>query len=282
MPSIASLENLDFAFGESLVLKHVSLEIEQGTTLGLIGPNGGGKTTLIRLLLGLLRPTRGAIRIAGLSAREAVRRGDVIGYLPQSQRVPSRLPLSVRQVVRLGLAGKTGILRPCAKEDLDFVEQLMGMVGIDGLADAPVAILSGGQFQRVLIARALASRPRLLLLDEPTTGIDRSGQQQFIESIQRLKDRLGLTVVFVSHDLRAVSAVSDRIACLNLTLHYHDAPEHLPADLVYRMFACDLEAFGLQTPHTCSGNICETHTDGLETPMTKPEIRMNDETRMTK
>ena len=260
MPAIATIDNLDFAFGESLVLKHVSLAIEQGTTVGLIGPNGGGKTTLIRLLLGLLQPTRGQLRIAGLSPRDAVRRGDVVGYLPQSQRVPSRLPLSVRQVVRTGLAGKTGMLRSYARDDLAFADELLGLVGIPELADVPVATLSGGQFQRVLIARALAPRPKLLLLDEPTTGIDRSGQQRFIESIQELKTRLGLTVVFVSHDLRAVSAVSDRIACLNLTLHYHDVPEHLPSDLVYRMFACDLEAFGLQNPHTCAGNLCETHS----------------------
>jgi zinc transport system ATP-binding protein len=106
----------------------------------------------------------------------------------------------------------------------------------------------------VLIARALAARPKVLLLDEPTTGIDRLGQQQFLESIETLKKELGLTVVFVSHDLRAVSTISDRIACLNLTLHYHDVPEHLPADLVYRMFACDLEAFGLGG--TCGAPTC--------------------------
>src|SRR5688572_1098118 len=252
MTPIATVHNLDFAFGESLVLKHVTLDIEQGTTVGLIGPNGSGKTTLIRLLLGLLQPTRGEIRIAGLTPRDAVRRGDVVGYLPQSQRVPSSLPLSVRQVVRLGLAGKSGMFRSVAKEDLAFADELLDLVGISELAEAPVATLSGGQFQRVLIARALAPRPKLLLLDEPTTGIDRSGQQRFIESIQQLKDRLGLTVIFVSHDLRAVSSISDRIACLNVTLHYHDVPGHLPADLVYRMFACDLEAMGIQGGHVCT------------------------------
>jgi zinc transport system ATP-binding protein len=188
--------------------------------------------------------------VDGLSPRKAVRRGDVIGYLPQNPTSPGGFPLSVRQLVRLGLVGKTGMLHAYRKQDLAFVDSLLEMVGITDLAETAVGDLSGGQLQRALIARALAPRPRVLLLDEPTTGIDRLGQQRFIESITTLKQQLDLTVLFVSHDLRAVSAISDRIACLNLTLHYHDVPEHLPPDLVYRMFACDLEAFGLGS--TCA------------------------------
>ena len=245
MPDIVDISELDFAYRDALVLKNVSLRVEAGTTLGLIGPNGGGKTTLIRLLLGLLEPTRGAVRVDGMNPRDAVSRGNVIGYLPQNPRTPENLPVSVRQVARLGLVGKTGLLRSYTRDDIRFVDELLDRLGIADLASAPISTLSGGQLQRVLIARALAARPKLLLLDEPTTGIDRLGQQQFLESIDSLKKELGLTVVFVSHDLRAVSAISDRIACLNLTLHYHDVPEHIPADLVYRMFACDLEAFGL-------------------------------------
>jgi zinc transport system ATP-binding protein len=246
MISLIDIDNLDFAYRETLVLKGVSLRIEKGTTLGLIGPNGGGKTTLIRLLLGLLEPTRGAITIAGESPRRAIRRGDVIGYLPQNPAIPdSRFPISVRQLARLGLVGKTGFFRSPAPVELQFADSLLAMLGIEGLSEAPIGTLSGGQLQRALIARALAPKPKILLLDEPTTGIDRLGQQQFLESITTLKQKLGLTVIFVSHDLRAVSAICDRIACLNLTLHYHDVPEHLPPDLVYRLFACDLEAFGL-------------------------------------
>ena len=249
---IIHIAELDFAYGEALVLKNVSLHVDAGTTLGLIGPNGGGKTTLIRLLLGLIEPTNGSIRVDGLSPRDAVRRGNIVGYLPQKATMgDGRFPISARQVARLGLVGKTGMLQSYRRDDLSFVDELLGMVGIAELADAPVGTLSGGQLQRVLIARALAARPKILLLDEPTTGIDRIGQQQFLESIEQLKQRLGLTVIFVSHDLRAVSAISDRIACLNLTLHYHDVPEHIPPDLVYRMFACDLEAFGL-------GDACNT------------------------
>jgi zinc transport system ATP-binding protein len=245
MSAIIDISTLDFAYRDVLVLKDVSLRVEAGTTLGLIGPNGGGKTTLIRLLLGLLQPTRGSIRVAGLEPRAAVQRGNVIGYLPQNPRTPDNLPLSARQVAQLGLVGKTGFLHRFARDDLRFVDELIERLGIHELSNAPISSLSGGQLQRVLIARALAARPQVLLLDEPTTGIDRLGQQQFLQSIDDLKKQLGLTVVFVSHDLRAVSAISDRIACLNVTLHYHDVPEHIPADLVYRMFACDLEALGL-------------------------------------
>src|SRR5688572_30471777 len=153
MPPIATVHNLDFAFGESLVLKHVSLDIERGTTVGLIGPNGGGKTTLIRLLLGLLQPTAGTIRIAGLPPVQAIRQGDVVGYLPQNPQPAPSFPLSARQVVRLGLAGKTGMLRRHAAGDLAFADALLERVGAADLADKPVASLSGGNLQRVYIAR---------------------------------------------------------------------------------------------------------------------------------
>lgn len=257
MADIIDISHLDFAYGEQLVLKQIDLRIARGTTVGLIGPNGGGKTTLIRLLLGLHSPTRGQIRIDGRSPVQAIRRGDLIGYLPQNPPVSANFPISVRQVVRLGLAGKTGMLRSPSREDLSHADAMLERTGIADLAEAPIGQLSGGQLQRVFIARALAARPKILLLDEPTTGIDRSGQQRFIEFISNLKSQMDLTVVFVSHDLRAVTAISDRIACLNVTLHYHDVPEHLPADLVYRMFACDLEAMGLngrkpQAVHSCA------------------------------
>jgi zinc transport system ATP-binding protein len=256
MASLVEIRDLAFAYGRQPVLKDINLSIECGTTLGLIGPNGGGKTTLIRLLMGLKRPTAGFVTIGGLTPAQGIRRGDLIGYLPQNPRVPSNFPINVRQVVHLGLVGKTGMLRSHPSDDVAFADSLLERVGIAQLADQPIQSLSGGQLQRALIARALAPRPQLLLLDEPTTGIDRGGQQRFIEFIAELKAELGLTIVFVSHDLRAVSSISDRIACLNETLHYHDVPDHLPADLVYRMFACDLEAMGIKGGHVC------THGEG--------------------
>jgi zinc transport system ATP-binding protein len=269
---IIDIAHVDFAYGEQLVLKHIDLRVERGTTLGLIGPNGGGKTTLIKLLLGLLTPTRGAVTIDRLPPEKAIRRGDVVGYLPQNSSVARDFPLSVRQVIRLGLAGKTGPFRAYRKGELNFVEELIERIGVAEIADAPVGELSGGQMQRVLIARALAPRPKVLLLDEPTTGIDRSGQQKFVEFVEGLKTQLGLTLVLVSHDLRAVTSVADRIACLNLTLHYHDVPERLPAELAYRMFACDLQAMGIggEAHHCCDDHAVADATAAVED---RPESR---------
>src|SRR3954452_2220293 len=198
MPPIIDINHLDFAYGSQPVLRHIHLHVDEGTTLGLIGPNGGGKTTLMRLMLGLNKPTRGTVTVAGLAPRDAVRAGNIVGYLPQKAHFPPNMPLSVRQVVRLGLAGKTGMLRGYAKDDLTFAESMIDRIGLADLADTPVGELSGGQSQRAFIARALASRPKILLLDEPTTGIDRAGQHRFIDSVLALKKELGLTVVFCS------------------------------------------------------------------------------------
>jgi zinc transport system ATP-binding protein len=254
MDSIIDISKVDFSYGNTPALREITIQVQRGSIVGLIGPNGGGKTTLVKMLIGLLEPVSGRIVIDGMSPVKAVRRGDVIGYLPQQSARPDRFPLSVRQAVRLGLAGKTGICRSYSKEDLEFVEFLLQRMEVVDLADRPIGALSGGQLQRVFIARALAPRPRILLLDEPTTGVDRKNQQRFIEFLLALKAELNLTVIMVSHDLRAVSAIADRIACLNQTLHYHDVPEHMPADLLYRMFACDLQAMGIGAHVGCDAN----------------------------
>ena len=248
MASAVEIQNLDFAYGQQLVLKHVNLPIEAGTTLGVVGPNGGGKTTLLRLLLGLHEPTRGAVRVQGLTPKNAVLRGDFVGYVPQNYSFSADFPLSVRQLARLGLVAKTGMLRPYSKDDKAFVDHLLDRVGVKDLADRPVGSLSGGQRQRVMIARALAAKPELLLLDEPTTGIDRAGQERFIQFLADLKRELSLTVILVSHDLQTVSALADRVACLNVTLHYHDTPAHLPLETLHHWLTCPAEAGGLIAP----------------------------------
>jgi zinc transport system ATP-binding protein len=244
---LIEIANLDFAYGRVPVLRDINLSIDEGSTLGVIGNNGGGKTTLLRLILGLCQPQRGTIRIGGLAPRQAARRGDVFGYVPQNPAAPDNFPISVRQVARLGLVGKTGLFRRTAAADLAFVDSLLERLNLTALRDAPVGSLSGGQLQRTYIARALACAPKVLALDEPTTGVDRRGQEEFLKLLNDLKREMKLTVIFVSHDLRAVTSICDRIACVNNTMHFHDAPQHLPPDLVYRMFSCDLEAIGIGT-----------------------------------
>ncbi|MDP9174014.1 MAG: metal ABC transporter ATP-binding protein [Planctomycetota bacterium] len=245
---IIEISDVDFAYGPRLVLKHIQMVVQSGITLGVIGPNGGGKTTLIRLLLGLQQPTRGSIAIRGLSPKQAVHRGNVIGYLPQSPHVPGNFPINVGQFIRLGLTGKIGLLGTRSSADIQHCDLLMRKFGIKDLAQMPIGSLSGGQLQRAFIARALAARPSILLLDEPTTGIDRAGQDQFVRFLFDLKQSLNLTVVLVSHDLRTIAAACDRLACLNVTLHYHDVPANLPQELAREMFGSDVVE--LRTPRT--------------------------------
>jgi len=221
-PAAVECRRVDYAANQRLLLKHIELNLPSGSTLGIIGPNGGGKTTFIRLLVGLLTPTRGNVRIYDLSPVEATRRGNLIGYLPQLPVIDARLPLSVRQAVLLGLAGKTGLFRTVARDDVTAADEIIEQVGLADSRSEHIGRLSGGQLQRVLIARALVARPALLMMDEPTTGIDAMAQDRFVELIQSLKSRLGLTLIIASHDLRVIGSLCDRVACLNVSMHLHE------------------------------------------------------------
>lgn len=222
-------------------LERISLTVNQGERLGVLGPNGGGKSTLLKLTLGLLGGYSGEIRVFGVSPEEA-RRRRLIGYVPQRNSAELRFPLTARQVVQMGVTLGMPAWRPLSRERREAVERAMKLVGAGELADQHIGSLSGGQLQRVLIARALACRPRLLLLDEPTVGIDVAGQQQFAELLKHLHDDLKLTVMVVSHDIRTVAAGCDRVACLSRTLHSHGAPEGLTPAVLAEVFRHDVAA----------------------------------------
>lgn len=239
---VICVDHVSFGYGGPAVLKDVTLHIEQGCNLGIVGPNGGGKTTLLRLILGLLNGYSGKIEVMGLSPAKACRRGDLVGYVPQRHEFESRFPVTVRQVVRMGLVGKTGLLKSHRPDDLQRVEELIQRVGLKGKAESAIGELSGGQQQRALIARALAAGPRILLLDEPMSGLDPSGQQEIARLIRELHESLGLTVVVVSHDLRSVAAGCGKVACLNKTVHYHDSPEGLSPRVLQEVFSHDVAA----------------------------------------
>ncbi len=223
-------------------LYDVTLHIEQGCNLGIIGPNGAGKTTLLKIMLGMLDGYEGHVCVADMSPRAACSGGEIIGYVPQRHDVEWRFPVSVRQVVRMGLVGKTGLLRGYRRGDLEYVEQMMEQVGVRGLAEERFGRLSGGQQQRVFIARALSPRPRILILDEPLVGIDEAGQRRFASLIHELHETLGITVIIVSHDLQAVAAGCNRIACLRQRIHYHDSPAGLTPEILAQVFEHDIAA----------------------------------------
>ncbi|MBS0191316.1 MAG: metal ABC transporter ATP-binding protein [Phycisphaerales bacterium] len=235
-------QGVSFSYESSDVpaLDGVTLDVRRGERLGILGPNGGGKSTLLKLTLGLLRGYSGTIEIGGLAPADAARRR-MIGYVPQ--RVEAELGFPISALHAASMAASVG-LGPFAsgKEARARAERALGLVGASEFAARPVGELSGGQLQRVMIARALASEAKILLLDEPTVGIDPAGQRQFAELIQRLHDELGLTTIVVSHDLRTVAATSDRVACLARTLHYHDSPQGLTPHVLAEVFRHDAAA----------------------------------------
>jgi zinc transport system ATP-binding protein len=226
--------------GPKPALERVSLVVSEGERLGVLGPNGGGKSTLLKLTLGLLRPQQGVVRVMGVEPGDAVARG-LVGYVPQRSACEMGFPLSCRQVVLMAATLRNPPWRGVSAQQRAAAEEAMEVVGASGVADRPIGRVSGGQFQRVMIARALAGKPRVLLLDEPTVGIDAAGQRQFADLLQRLH-AMGLTVVVVSHDIRTVAAGCDRVACLSRTLHSHGTPQGLTPAVLAEVFRHDVAA----------------------------------------
>ncbi|MGE3108060.1 MAG: metal ABC transporter ATP-binding protein [Phycisphaerales bacterium] len=228
-----------YAGASAPAVENVSLRIEPGERLGVLGPNGGGKSTLVKLMLGLLPVQQGTISVFGHSPASARKKG-LIGYVPQKLEAELAFPLSARQVVTLGAAWRLAPWRSVSPEARAHVGDMLDLVGASEYADRPIGKLSGGQVQRVLIARALAARPRVLALDEPMVGIDAVGQQRFAELLRTLHRQLNLTIVIVSHDLRAIAAGCDRVACLARRLHSHVSPQGLTPLVLAELFSHDL------------------------------------------
>ena len=236
------IDGLSFRYPDgTVVLEDIDLHVAAGSTLAMIGPNGAGKTTLLKILLGMLTGYSGQVLVCGQSPVQARQRGGLVSWVPQRPSSRWDFPVTVRQVVRMGLVGRTGLLRRHGRDDLEYAERVIELMGLHPIADRPIGELSGGQQQLAVIARALAPRPEILMLDEPTVGIDQAGQQRFVEMTRQLREGFGVTLVIVSHDLRAVLNTCPRIAVLKRTLHFHDAPERLSAELLFRVVNCSLE-----------------------------------------
>jgi zinc transport system ATP-binding protein len=230
---VVAIRDLWFAYEGREVLQAVNLEVGPRDFLAMIGPNGGGKTTLLKLILGLIEPARGEIRVLGRAAQDA---SPFIGYVPQDVHAQSDYPISVIDVVRMGSLTSGRRWRRAPDLGREAALELLQHLGLAAYADRRLGSLSGGQRQRVFIARALAAQPRLLLLDEPTASIDASGQAAFYLLLKELnKD---IPIVLVSHDLLAVSTHVKSVACVYRRLHYHPQPE-ITGDMLKLMYPCD-------------------------------------------
>jgi zinc transport system ATP-binding protein len=214
------IRDLSFSYDGSPVIERAELCVDEGNFVSIVGPNGGGKTTLLKLMLGLLRPTGGSVAIFGRKPEDSRRE---IGYVPQML------------TGRLGTPG--GMFRPRSK-DREVALEALAEVELERMEDAPFYSLSGGQQQRALIARALACQPRMLLLDEPTAGLDRIVESRLYKLLQTLTERL--TVVLVSHDLGFVSKFVDRVVCVNREVHIHPTSD-LSSDLINELYGTDVK-----------------------------------------
>lgn len=209
--------DVSFSYGAVPVLEHVSLSIERAEFFGLIGPNAGGKSTLLKLMLGLLRPDHGVVRLFGEEPAGARQR---VGYVPQHPTFSRRFPISVLEVVLLGLNADLGGFRA---RDRKKAMDALGAAEIAEIATRPINTLSGGQLQRVLIARALVCDPELLILDEPTANVDLRAEEDIFALLRQYSAHM--TIVVVSHDVAFISGYVGRVGCLNRTLVCHETAD---------------------------------------------------------
>jgi len=227
---IIQISDLSFSYDHVRVLEKVNISIVEGDFVSLVGPNGGGKTTLLKLILGLLAPTQGTIRVFGLSPNEARLR---IGYLPQYAYLDPQFPVTVTDVVLMGRLGPRHPIGKYSSVDRQVAEQVMHEVGVTDLRHRSFSSLSGGQRQRTLIARALACQPALLLLDEPTASLDMQVEEEFYELLKKLNDRL--SIMLVSHDLGFVSQYVNTVVCVKQKVVAHPTCE-ITAEIINEMY----------------------------------------------
>lgn len=227
MPLAVELRGVDFSYGHAPVLEGVDLGVEQGEFVAIAGPNGGGKTTLLRLILGLERARAGEVRLFGEPAARFSRRFE-LAYLPQRAQVALDAPITVRELVSAGRLARSGVFRRWRAADDRAVADAVERVGLFEQAQRPLRALSGGQQQRAFIAKALASEPRLLALDEPTTGVDVDAQEALGRLLEELHRDLGVTILYVSHEFGAIEHVAERLVLVRGRIIFDGPPRELP------------------------------------------------------
>ena len=251
MNKILEIRNLNAGYDQSLVLKNINFQVLENDFIGIIGPNGGGKTTLIKTILGLIKPFSGDIFYYFPGKTRDFRK--YIGYLPQQNVIDKKFPISVREVVLSGLTSRKPLLFRFSSGEKKKADELIERSGLWDIAKKPVGEISGGQLQRVYLARALISNPRLLILDEPSTYVDNRSEFELYETLKELNN--DIAILLVSHDIGTLSSYIKTIACVNGSLHYHASNEITSDEL--RIYNCpvDIIAHG-PVPH----RVLQDHT----------------------
>ncbi|MBI4332691.1 MAG: metal ABC transporter ATP-binding protein [Chloroflexi bacterium] len=232
------VQGVSFRYDGASIVQDISFVVEWGDFVGIIGPNGSGKSTLLKLLLGLLKPTEGTVEVCGKSLKD-FREWHRIGYVSQrATHFDPGFPATVREVVSQGRTARAGLFHRLGPSDRAVIEKTLDEVGILSMQHRLVGNLSGGQQQRVFIARALAQQPEILVLDEPTIGVDPEAHQQFFHLMRQLHDDKGLTIVIVSHEVDVMMSEVTRLVCLNRSLLFYGTPEQCLKD------QCLLDLYG--------------------------------------
>lgn len=246
MDYIVDVENLGVTYKEGNIgLSDVTIKIPQGDYLGIIGPNGGGKSTLLKAMLNLIDHQKGTIKFFGTSLSNSLNR---IGYVPQFSSFDKHFPITAKEVVLTATVDKKiKLFQRYNKKQISDADDAMQKVGILNLADRQIKSLSGGEFQRLLIARALALKPELLLLDEPTASVDSSSRALIYDLLDKL-NKEGVTILMISHDTMAISSKVKHIACISEHLVYHGDAK-LDNNIVEHLYGCNIDLLGHGIPH---------------------------------
>ena len=244
MGKILGIESVYAGYNSEVVLKNVSLEVFDDDFIGIIGPNGGGKTTLLNVILGLIKPFKGSVEFFDDFKTD---RNNRIGYLPQINKIDKKFPITVSEVVLSGLIYGSGVFTRYTKSDRKKAVETLEKIGICNIKNTSIGELSGGQMQKVLLARALVSSPRLLILDEPNTFVDNQFEGELYEILKELNKEMA--IIIVSHDVGTISSYIKTIACVNRSLHYHKSNKISEEQLASYNCPIKLITHG-EVPHT--------------------------------
>ena len=229
---LIEIRNLNAGYDDKLVLKDVSLDVYLNDFLGIIGPNGGGKTTLLKLILGLLKPKAGEITFFNPNLKNN------IGYMPQTNYIDRQFPILVKETIASGLVSEKNLSK---QEIKNKVEETISQMGLNEISNKPIGEISGGQLQRTLLARAIINQPELLILDEPNSYVDKRFETHFYEILQEINQKTA--IILVSHDIGTVISTVKNIACVNETLHYHSGT-NVDYHWLDKHFACPFDLIG--------------------------------------